>query len=262
MGITITDAAIQKRLDLIKKQYFGGSETKYQAQLKKQDLTDTQVRNDVRQQLISEAVFAKVTKNTKVPDNAVQSYYRTHKSVYTQLPTRDVRHILVKSASLAQSLYSQLKAGNDKTWCTLAKKYSQDPSSKKVCGKLTVPKGQTVPEFDKVAFSAPTNVVQKPVHNAQYGWFVIEPLSKVKPKSSTPEKKVAATIRQQLLQQKKNQVMTDWIASLSKGFCSRAQGQVPGWLRAEPGPLHGDDDQRDDQLGSGRSRKRSSSSRS
>ena len=55
MGITISDAAIQTRLDQVKKQYFGGSETKYQAQLKKQGLTDAQVRNDIRQQLISEA---------------------------------------------------------------------------------------------------------------------------------------------------------------------------------------------------------------
>ncbi len=43
MGITISDADVQKRLDQVKKQYFGGSETKYQAQLKKQDLTDAQV---------------------------------------------------------------------------------------------------------------------------------------------------------------------------------------------------------------------------
>ena len=171
-------ADVQKRLDQIKKQYFGGSETKYQAQLKKQSLTDAQVRDDVRQQLISEALFAKVTKNTKVSDSAVHAYYVAHQSLYTQLQSRDVRHILVKSPALASTLYAQLKAGNDKTWCTLAKKYSHDPSSKNACGKLTVPKGQTVPEFDKVAFTETTKVVHAPVHSSQYGWFVIEPLSK------------------------------------------------------------------------------------
>ena len=220
MGITISDADVQKRLDQVKKQYFNGSETKYQAQLKKQDLTDAQVRKDIRQQLISEALFAKVTKNTKVSDSAVHAYYLAHKSIYTQLASRDVRHILVKTEKLAQTLYTKLKAGNDKTWCTLAKKYSLDPSSKNACGKLTVPKGQTVPEFDAVAFGSPANVVHVPVHNAQYGWFVIEPLSKIKPKTSTPEKTVANTIRQQLLQQDKNQAMTDWVNSLSKSYCS------------------------------------------
>ncbi len=220
MGITISDADVQKRLDQVKKQYFGGSEKKYQAQLKKQKLTDAQVREDVRQQLISEAIFAKVTKDTKVSQSEVDAYYKSHQSLYTQQQSRDVRHILVKSPALARSLYAQLKSGNDKTWCTLAKKYSLDPSSKNACGKLTVSKGQTVPEFDKVAFTEKTKVVHAPVHSSQYGWFVIEPLSSVKPKSSTPEKNVASSIRQQLLQQDKNQAMTDWVASLSKSFCS------------------------------------------
>ncbi len=236
MGIKISDADIQKRLDEVKKQYFSGSETKYQAQLKKQGLTDAQVRNDIRQQLISEALFAKVTKDTKVSDSAVHTYYDAHKSLYTQLPSRDVRHILVKSKTLAQTLYTQLKAGNDKTWCTLAKKYSQDPSSKNNCGKLTVPKGQTVPEFDKVAFSEKTKVVHVPVHNAQYGWFVIEPLSQVKPKSSTPESKVAAAIRQQLLQQDKNQAMTDWVASLTKSYCSGSKVKYQVGFVPSPDP--------------------------
>jgi len=227
---------VQKRLDQIKKQYFGGSETKYQAQLKKQNLTDAQVRNDVRQQLISEALFAKVTKDTKVSDSAVHAYYLAHQSLYTQLQSRDVRHILVKSPALANTLYAQLKSGNDKTWCTLAKKYSLDPSSKNACGKLTVSKGQTVPEFDKVAFTGTTKVVHAPVHSSQYGWFVIEPLSGIKPKSSTPEKQVASSIRQQLLQTDKNQAMTDWVASLSKSFCSGSKIKYQVGFVPSPNP--------------------------
>ena len=80
-----------------------------------------------------------------------------------------------RTKASADSIYAQLKAGDNKTWCTLAKKFSQDPSSKDNCGKLTVSKGQTVAEFDKVAFSEKTNAIHAPIHNAQYGWFVIEP---------------------------------------------------------------------------------------
>jgi parvulin-like peptidyl-prolyl isomerase len=220
MGIKISDSAVDKRLVQIKKQYFGSSDKKYQAQLKKQKLTDTQVRDDIRAQLISEAIFNKVTKSVTVSSGAVHDYYIAHPTLYSQPQTRDVRHILVKSKTLAASIYSQLKAGNDKTWCTLAKKYSQDPSSKNACGKLTVSKGQTVPEFDKVSFSQATKVIHAPVYNKQYGWFVIEPLSNVKPRSSTPEKQVAPSIKQQLLQQQRNQAMTDWVTGLTKSFCS------------------------------------------
>jgi peptidyl-prolyl cis-trans isomerase C len=232
LGVKISNSDVDKRLDQIKKQYFGGSETKYQAQLKKQSLTDAEVREDVRQQLISEALFAKVTKDTKVPDSAVHAYYLAHQADYTKAQSRAVKYILVKSPALANSLYTQLKAGNAGTWCTLAKKYSQDPSSKATCGKATFTKGQTVAEFDKALFSGATNVVHAPVHNAQYGWFVIEPTSNATPKTTQPEKKVAPAIRQSLLTTDKNQAMTTWIASLTKSFCSGSKikyqvGYVP-----------------------------------
>ena len=236
MGIKVSDQDVANRLDQIKKQYFSGSEAKYQAQLRKSNLTDAQVRQDIKAQLISEAVFNKVTANVTVSNSDVHSYYVSHQSLYSQPPSVDVRHILVKSKPLAQSIYAQLKAGNDQTWCTLAKKYSQDPSSKNNCGKLTVSQGQTVAEFNKVAFGSKPGVVNPPVHNATYGWFVIEVLSKVKAASHTPEKQVAGTIQQQLLQQKKNQVMTDWVNSLAKDFCGGTKIKYQLGYQATPDP--------------------------
>jgi parvulin-like peptidyl-prolyl isomerase len=235
MGVDVSDKDVQKRLDQIKKQYFGGSEKKYQAQLKKQKLTDEQVRKDIRAQLISEAVFNKVTKGVSVSDGEVHDYYIGHPQLYSQPQTRDVQYILVKKQPLAQSIYSQLKAGNDKTWCTLAKKYSQDPSSKNSCGKATFSKGQTVPEFDKVAFTSAKGL-HTPIYSKQYGWFVIRTLGNVKPRSTTPEKQVSSSIKQQLLQQKKNQAMTDWVSGLSKSFCSGSKIKYQVGFKPSPDP--------------------------
>ncbi|MDX6475594.1 MAG: peptidyl-prolyl cis-trans isomerase, partial [Gaiellaceae bacterium] len=224
MGVKVTDKDVQKRLDQIMKQYFHNKPSEYKAQLKKQKLSDAQVRDDIRSQLVSEAVFNKVTKGAKVSADEVHQYYVAHPQLYSQPQSRDLRYILVKSKSVAQSIYQQVKAGNDKTWCTLAKKYAKDASGQN-CGKATFTKGQTVPVFDKVAFSQPTKQVHVPIYDpVQYkSWFVIEPLGAVKPRRSTPEKQVASSIKQQLLQQKKNQAMTDWVAQTSKGFCSGSQ---------------------------------------
>jgi hypothetical protein len=238
MGIKISDSDVQKRLDQIKKQYFGGSEKKYQAQLKKQKLTDAQVRDDIRSQLISEAVFNKVTKGVTVSNDDVHQYYITHPQLYSQPQTRDVRYILVgKSKSEAESVYQQVKAGGDKAWCKLAKKYAKDASGQN-CGKATFTKGQTVAVFDKVAFSTPTKTVHAPIYDpTQYkAWFVVEPLSNVKPRSTTPEKQVAASIKQQLLQQKKNQAMTDWVSSTSKSFCSGSKIKYQVGYTPSPDP--------------------------
>jgi peptidyl-prolyl cis-trans isomerase C len=238
MGIHITDADVAKRLTQVKKQYFSGSEKKYKAQLKKQHLTDAQVRQSLRGQLISEAIVAKVTKGITVSDDEVHGYYIQHASLYAKPQTRDARYILVKSKSLADRLYQQLKSADDKTWCTLVKKYTQDPSSKNSCGKPSTPfsKGQTVPEFDKVLFSAPANVVHTPIHNKSYGWFVIKPLGRIHPRSTTPEKQVSATIKQQLLSQKNGQATTDWANQLTKSFCSDSKIKYQVGYTPNPDP--------------------------
>jgi foldase protein PrsA len=233
MGVKVSDSDVEKRLEQIKKQYFGGSEKKYQQQLKKQGLTDAQVKRDIRGQLLSEKVFNDVTSDVKVDSSAVHDYYIQHPQLYAQPQSRDVRHILVKNKALADKLYTQLKGGA--SFATLAKKYSQDPGSKSVGGKLTVSKGQTVPEFDKAAFSLKTDAISKPVHT-QYGWHIIQPLSNVKPRKTTPEKQVSASIKQQLEQQKKNEAMTKWVNDLKTDFCKDSKVKYQTGFKPTPDP--------------------------
>jgi parvulin-like peptidyl-prolyl isomerase len=237
MGVKVSDADVQKRLDQIIKQYFQGKKSKYEAQLKKQHLTDAQVRKDVRTQLVSEKLFNKVTSGVTVSNDDVHQYYITHPQLYSQPQSRDVRYILVKSRTVANSIYRQVKAGNDKTWCTLAKKYAKDASGQN-CGKATFTKGQTVPAFDKVAFTQPTKTVHAPIYDpVQYkSWFVVEPLTPVKPRQTTPEKQVSASIKQQLLQQKKNQAMTDWVTKTTKDFCSGSKVKYQTGYTPNPDP--------------------------
>jgi foldase protein PrsA len=233
MGVEVSDKDVDKRLDQIKKQYFAGSEKKYQQQLKKQGLTDAMVRRDIRSQLISEGIFKKVTANTKISDAAVHEYYMQHPQLYAQPQSREVRHILVKDKALADKLYAQLKGGA--SFAALAKKYSTDPGSKSQGGKLTVSKGQTVPPFDKVAFSLPTNQLSKPV-KTQYGWHIIQPLSNVKPRTTTPEKQVSESIRQQLSQTKKNEAMTTWVNDLTKSYCKDDKVKYQVGYKPNPDP--------------------------
>jgi hypothetical protein len=238
MGVKVSTKQIDARLDQIKKQYFGGSEKKYQAQLKKQGITDAAVRNDIKAQLISEGIFNKVTKNVKVSKKEIHDYYTQHKSLYQQPETRDVRYILVgKSKATAQSVYQQLKAGNEKTWCKLAKKYAKDASGQN-CGKATFSKGQTVKVFDTIAFSAPANQVHAPFYDpTQYkAWFVVEPIGPVKKAKTTAEKQVSASISQTLLQQKKNQAMSDWASKLTKHYCGGSRVKYQPGYAPSPDP--------------------------
>jgi parvulin-like peptidyl-prolyl isomerase len=225
LGIKVTDQQVEARLDQIKKQYFKSDPKKYQAQLAQQGLTDSQVRDDLRAQLVSEAIFNKVAAKTKVTDKQISDYYAKNKSQYSQPQSRDVRHILVKNRALALKLYAALRANKGATFAVLAKRYSQDPGSKNTGGKLTVSKGQTVPPFDLAAFTLPTRSISTPI-KTQYGWHVIQPLSGIRPARTTPLKDVKASISQQLLQTQRNAAMTAWVSNVKKKYDKKTRYQV------------------------------------
>jgi foldase protein PrsA len=227
LGIVVTDKDVQARIKQIKQQYFGNNEAKYQQQLKAQGLTEQLLSINLRGQILSEKLYNKITAGVKVTNADIQAYYNAHKSTYAQAASRDVRHILVNNKKLADSIEAQLKAGAD--FATLAKKYSKDPGSAAQGGKLTISKGQTVAPFDKVAFSLKTNQISPPVHTT-YGWHIIQALSAVKPAKQTPLASVSASIKTQLLQTKKTDVINKWVADVNTEFAKKIgyqTGYVP-----------------------------------
>src|SRR6476620_10148900 len=216
MGIKCTDDQVNAYVAKLKKQYYGGNEQRYQKALKQQGLTEEQAKVATHGQLISEALFKKVTRSVAVSKQEIKAYYLSHKSQYGQPQTRDVRHILVAKKALADQLYAQLKSGGN--FAALAKKYSKDPGSAANGGKLTVSKGQTVPAFDKTAFSLKNGELSPPIHT-QYGYHIIQALSAIKPAQTTSLSKVESSIKQQLEQQRKNDVMTKWVTDKKKSYC-------------------------------------------
>ena len=239
LGVTVTDKQVEAQIDKVRKQYFGGNEAKFEKGLASQGLTLDIYRLEWRSQLLSQAIYNKVTKNVKVTPAQVQAYYNTHKSSYTQAASRDVRHILVNSKSLADQLETQLKGGAD--FAKLAKKYSKDPSSAKLGGKLTITKGETVPPFDKEAFALKTGATSPPVHT-QYGWHIIQALSDVKPAKTTPLASVRQSIESTLLQQKKSDTMNKWLDQVKKDFSKNvvyAAGYTPSATTTTAGTTTG-----------------------
>lgn len=230
LGLKITDADVDKQLATIKAQYFGKDgkcdatcEKKYRTQIAKQGLTEKQVREDVQASVVQNKIYTKVTDGVEVSDKDIDEYYKKNKQQYVQPESRDVRHILVKKKTLANQLYEQVKSGGD--FAALAKKYSEDPSSKTSGGKMTVSKGRQVPEFDKSAFSLGTKETSKPI-KTQYGWHIIQALTATKKASTTPLSEVRAAIRQQLLQQKKQEAMKTWVDDTTKDFEKKTTYQV------------------------------------
>jgi parvulin-like peptidyl-prolyl isomerase len=227
LGIEVTNDDVDKRLEQLKKQYFVNPpgqkaatkeeiEKRYRQQLASQGLTEKEVREGLRAQLIREEVFKKVTKDVKASDDDVKEYYDKHKSQYeqpAQPESRDVRHILVKTRAQAMRIYNQLKA-HPARFGQLAQKFSIDTQTKPLGGRLPggAFRGRTVKPFDRVAFSLKVKQISQPV-KTQFGWHIIQALGPIRPPQkakATPFDQVKDAIRQQLIQQKKQTEMDDW----------------------------------------------------
>jgi foldase protein PrsA len=258
LGVSVSekdvDAAEEKLID----ERFEGKRADYEMALEKQGFTAEQYReNALEVSALSTKIFEVVTKDTKVTEQEILAYYTQNQSQYGTPESRDVRHILIAehvdpncestptepkdcavdfeaSKAKADEIYAQLAGGAD--FASLAKENSADPGSKDSGGKLTISRGQTVPEFDKLSFELDKGELSKPV-KTQYGYHVIEAVSEVRKATTTPIDKVRATIRATLLQQKRNEEMQAWVEDLKKdyeGKVSYAAGFEPPQLPETP----------------------------
>lgn len=89
--------------------------------------------------------------------------------------TAHARHILVKTVEACEDLKKKIEAGTD--FGEMAKKHSLCPSGKQGGDLGSFGKGQMVPEFDKVVFSAAPMTVQGPV-KTQFGYHLIQVISR------------------------------------------------------------------------------------
>jgi foldase protein PrsA len=231
LGVNVTQKDIDKQVEQIKKTYYQGSEKKFLAALKKDDLTLAELEQyELRPNLLNQQIQNKVTSNVNVSDADAQKYYNQNKASFTTPETREIRHILVNSKSLADTIETKLK--NGASFAALAKKYSKDTGSAAHGGKLCVAHGgtsgvcsQTVAPFDKSAFSLKTNQISQPVKSV-YGWHVIQALGPIKPAHTQTFSEVKSQIEANLTSQQKQTAWQAWLAKLAKDFKGKVSYQT------------------------------------
>jgi foldase protein PrsA len=239
-NIVITDADIQKREDEIKANFPNGS---WDQMLKSRGMTEQDVHDLLKQQLIIDAA---VGKQVKVTDAQIKDYFNKNHASFDQPAQAKARHILVADKATADKVEADLKAG--KSFADEAEKYSIDPGSKDKGGELgNFRHGQMVPAFDQVAFSIPVGVISQPVHST-FGWHIIQVEARtpeVKATLANTHDRIADLLRQQQespliqpfltdLQTKANIVVTD--PRFAAAFPSPPPSAPAGAGAASPAP--------------------------
>jgi foldase protein PrsA len=191
-NLTVTDAEVAQREDQLKGNFPAGS---WDEMLKSRGLTEADVRSALREQLILDRALSK---DVTVTPAAIKQYFDKNHEQFDKPEQVTAKHILVPTLAMAEKIEADLKSGQ--SFAALAKQYSTDPGSKDKGGELgTFRRGQMVPAFDKVAFSAPIGAISAPV-KSPFGYHIIvvesrTPGTKATLASATPQ--ITETLRQQ-----------------------------------------------------------------
>ena len=165
-----------------------------------------------------------IRQSLQVSDDMLKRQYQANIQQY-QVPNRvHVQHILFMTVGKttdaeveevkkkAEDVLKQVKKGGK--FEDLAKKYSEDPGSKDKGGDLSwITQGQTVPEFEKTAFSLSPGQVSDLV-KTQYGFHIIKVLEK-ETAHTKPFEEVKDSLRAPLLLSQADKLASDTADKLS-----------------------------------------------
>jgi len=180
------DYAVLKQEDIKKGLHPGDEELKaFYESHKAQYANSVPEKRKVKYALVD---TGKAEENVQVTQDDLRTYYDAHRDQYRTPEQVKVSHILIKTPlpgpdgkvddkgvaeaqRRAEDLQKQLKGGTN--FEELAKKYSEDPGSAKQGGSLGwIGRGQTVPEFEKAAFTLPKGQLSDIVKSS-YGFHII-----------------------------------------------------------------------------------------
>jgi peptidyl-prolyl cis-trans isomerase C len=218
--ITVSDKEVDQELAKLKEQVGDqarsagqdvSNQEAYEQALKQNNITEEQLREDIRENLPVQEVQERVTGEAEPSDEEIQNYYEKNKEAqFTTPEQRCVRHILFNKdqKEKAEDIKKQLENGGD--FAKLAKENSQDPGSAAQGGDLgCLGKGETVPEFEQAAFGAERGEIVGPVQT-EFGYHILQ-VTDVKPEQTRSLQEVESQIRAQLASEKQSEAFNKWI---------------------------------------------------
>jgi len=225
-NITISDKEVDQEIAKIKEQIGDqarssgqdlSNQEAYEQALKQNNLTEDQLREDIREDLLPlQKVQERVAGDAEPSDEEIQNYYEQNKEAQFTTPAqRCVRHILFNKDQKhkAKEVEHQLEDGGD--FAKLAKENSQDPGSAANGGDLgCLGRGETVAEFEQAAFGAKQGEIVGPV-KTEFGYHIIE-VTDIKPEQTRSLQEVRSQIKSQLSTDEQSTVFNKWVEEQKK----------------------------------------------
>jgi len=217
-----------------------GSQEALNRQFAALGMSMNQLRKRIEQENTAQATLVRELKIT-VTDAEAQKFYDEHPGEFEVpervrveqlfMSTRDpLTGMELSDADKAakkkkiEDILKRARAGTD--FKALVEQYSDDPAAKNNGGEYTIARGQTLPEFEAVAFSLNTNQISDVVTTAS-GYHIIKllenmPAKKLEYNATLPNQtpsdalKVSDYIKTMLTNQKAGKLAPSYLAALQK----------------------------------------------
>jgi foldase protein PrsA len=218
LGVKLSDAEVKSQFEKIKSQQFpkAASFEKFLA-LSGQSVSDLLLR--VKLNLLSSKIQQKVAQKKATVTNAqIEKYYNENKARFGTPERRNVNLILTKTEAAAKSAKQEVESG--KSFSSVAKKASIDPTSKVNGGKLSeVVKGQEEKTLDQAIFAAKVKALSGPI-KSPFGYYVYE-VTGVSPGSSQSLAQSRAAIKAQLTATQSQEALSKFVKEFKKTWTAR-----------------------------------------
>ncbi len=218
LGVKISDKEVKKQFEKIKSQQFPKS-AEFEKFLKTSGQTVSDLLLRVKLNLLSQKIQQKIVKQkSKVTQAEIAKYYKENPKRFWRAEKRNLLIILTKTEAQAKKAKQEIESG--KSFESVAKRVSIDPTSKSNGGKLPgVVKGQEEKSLDAAIFSASKGTLSGPV-KTPFGYYIFE-VQSTTPGSQQSLKQAEASIKSQLTATRQQTALSKFVKEFKKKWMSK-----------------------------------------
>jgi foldase protein PrsA len=220
LGVKISDAEVKKNFEKIKSQQFPKA-AEFEKFLKTSGQTVSDLLLRVKLNLLSSKIQQKVVKEkSKVTSAQISKYFKENPKRFEVAEKRNLLIILTKTEAQAKKAKQEVESG--KSFESVAKAVSIDPTSKANGGKLTgVVKGQEEKALDTAIFAAKKNVLSGPV-KTPFGYYIYE-VTAITPGSQQTLKQAEPSIKSQLTATQQQKALSTFVKEFKKKWMAKTE---------------------------------------
>jgi foldase protein PrsA len=220
LGVKISDKEVKAQFEKIKSQEFPKT-SEFEKFLANSGQTVSDLLLRVKLNLLSSKIQQKIVKEkSKVTQAQISKYYNENPKRFGAAEKRDLLIILTKTEAQAKKAKQEVESG--KSFASVAKRVSIDPTSKAAGGSLAgVVKGQEEKALDTAVFSAQKNVLSGPV-KTPFGYYIFE-VAAIHPGSQQTLKQSEASIKAQLTATQQQSALSKFVKEFKKKWQAKTE---------------------------------------